>query len=70
MKVSSRGHRGRASVAALMVVVMALSGARAFADGGGSDPLPKPNRAPISSEVFNVVGTALGATSFLMDLMY
>jgi hypothetical protein len=69
MKVRN-GHRGRVSVAALLVVVMALSGARAFADGGGSEPLPKPTGRSFSSEVYEAASSVFGAVSFLMDLMY
>lgn len=70
MKVSNRGRRGRVSVAALLVVVMALSGTSAFADGGGSDPLPKPNTCSTFSEFVELVGCAFGATSLAVDLMY
>ena len=71
MQVSLEARRGRVSVAALMVAVVALSGASAFADGGGSDPLPKPaGGSAVYSEVYAAVGQVFHATSLLMELVY
>ena len=51
-----RGNTGRVVMAMALAVVLALSGSAAFADGGGSEPLPKPNGASTYTEMDGVVG--------------
>jgi len=60
-----RGNTGRVVTAMALVVVLALSGASAFADGGGTEPQPKPNGASTFSEV----QVFLDAASYVVNLV-
>ena len=63
-------RQGRFLVAAALATVLALSGASAFADGGGSEPFPKPAGASVFAEVASVFGYYADAASYVVDSVY
>lgn len=58
-----RGNTGRVIAAVALMVVLALTGSSAFADGGGSEPQPK------SANTFSEVGFLLDAASYVVNLV-
>ena len=64
-----RRNQRHVLMAALLVSVLTFSGAAAFADGDGSNPLPKPAGVSTYSEVGGVVGMLLSSASYIVDLL-
>ena len=58
-----RGNTGRVVAAMALVVVLALSGTRAFADGDGSHPVP------VGASTFSEVQVFLDAASYVVNLV-
>ena len=61
-----RGNTGRVVTAMALVVVLALTGTSAFADGGGSEP------QPVGASTYSEIDGALGfldAVSSVLNLV-